>query len=72
MYLLKPGDGDTNVTSFSFTFHHVSIKTKMNVIELGAFAQFTFHHVSIKTLLYALRMVRTMHSHSTMYLLKPR
>ena len=51
MYLLKRCKGHTlQFDSVQFTFHHVSIKTLLNLSRKEFYSQFTFHHVSIKTI----------------------
>mgnify|MGYP000813369553 CR=1 FL=1 len=50
MCLLKPGISDTADQSLrQFTFHYVSIKTKIPAPVYFVLYKFTFHHVSIKT-----------------------
>ena len=50
MFLLKPGSGLTGVLfANGFTFHNVSIKTKILSSDVNKAAVFTFHNVSIKT-----------------------
>ena len=54
MCLLKPGISDTADQSLrQFTFHYVSIKTKIPAPVYFVLYKFTFHHVSIKTRFYA-------------------
>ena len=55
---------------YSFTFHHVSIKTANGNILDGDYMSFTFHHVSIKTISTLKHLLPEFDSHSTMYLLK--
>ena len=54
-----------------FTFHHVSIKTPCDSSFYKICRSFTFHHVSIKTYDGLPVWDDDLHSHSTMYLLKP-
>ena len=50
MCLLKPGISDTADQSLrQFTFHYVSIKTKIPAPVYFVLYKFTFHYVSIKT-----------------------
>ena len=49
MYLLKLEANFISSAISSFTFHYVSIKTKMLCVALARFCGFTFHYVSIKT-----------------------
>ena len=50
MYLLKPVSVyDSYKTIYEFTFHYVSIKTKIQYGRLLYLTKFTFHYVSIKT-----------------------
>ena len=71
MYLLKLHLAIvTFCFKISFTFHHVSIKTKDQDRKIDLGLSFTFHHVSIKTFMRRIANVRGYNSHSTMYLLK--
>ena len=50
MYLLKHKTEKLDeVRKILFTFHHVSIKTSVEIEDVSAVIEFTFHHVSIKT-----------------------
>ena len=53
-----------------FTFHHVSIKTRVLQKIKTLLLAFTFHHVSIKTCSTMSFCSTSTDSHSTMYLLK--
>ena len=71
MCLLKPGISDTADQSLrQFTFHYVSIKTKIPAPVYFVLYKFTFHHVSIKTIRKLHNVTQQEYSHSTMYLLK--
>ena len=72
MYLLKPSNTGTDTTtkSYTFTFHHVSIKTRNK----GMFRNMSFHSHStmylLKRLTHLKKRKAVIYSHSTMYLLK--
>ena len=61
----------TRLAVIWFTFHHVSIKTELSLSDYDVYYLFTFHHVSIKTRRQYMISIKSMNSHSTMYLLKP-
>ena len=70
MYLLNlDGIALTNATTILFTFHYVSIKSKISHLSKITFTKFTFHYVSIKSTASLPYSPDKVYLHSTMYLL---
>ena len=59
----------TCVALLSFTFHYVSIKSRVCAFDISKAVVFTFHYVSIKSAHWETYTERDSHLHSTMYLL---